>query len=343
LFFFFPFPLMVANGKTSTTKVVSARRTPARPSARRGGVRQVVNVNVNTLKEHLDARQPGNPPLPRAVGPYTTVPVTKHFYSSAKELLVGPLYISEASEPEDWGNAIALASVDSAVAVGGANNTSVFTSDAIGTTGWNDAMIVPASVTVVVSNSAALLNTAGDVFVGRTTQQINWGAGTLPWADKMAGVTAYSAMHPVSAADLNQHPKQVDLLPLDMNAYSAFRPIRNYFTGGTNTTWGANMRFAAFSPAFIHNPTQVTLTVSVTIQYRVRFDPSNPAYGGGTLHLAAPPGYWDRLLAYAQQAGTMAHDVVTSETGRSVAQQAVRLGARLAYQRRGGIQAIGWH
>lgn len=65
-----------------------------------------------------------------------------------------------------------------------------------------------------------------------------------------------------------------------------------------------------FGPLFCFNPSGVTLDYLVTCEWRVRFDPANPAQATHTHHPAAPDRTWSNLLKNMEAEGNGVKDIV---------------------------------
>jgi len=258
----------------------------------------------------LDATHPGLPPLPRSVGPY--IPETLTYITSGMNYttsLWGPIKF-KAAQGDYWRSSVGIAGIAGGSAINAANNARIIAP--IDMSAYAKASMVPASVTVQVMNPAALQTTAGNVYVVRCNQLIKLAGSSTLWDNLANQIVSRSNSLPMSAAGLNQRPVKIDCVPLDMTSYSQFERLSNNSTG-TFTFDSDDHSFDTMSPVLIYNPDAVALTVAVTIKWRMRLDPGIPGYGAGLPQKAAPPGYWDRALAYAQSFGNAARAAVTSD------------------------------
>ena len=71
-----------------------------------------------------------------------------------------------------------------------------------------------------------------------------------------------------------------------------------------------NLDFGGFGPIVIYNPNSLSLQVVVTVEWRVRFDPSNPAQAGHVQHPVSSDITWGRALTAMEAMGHGVHDIV---------------------------------
>ena len=92
--------------------------------------------------------------------------------------------------------------------------------------------------------------------------------------------------------------------PLDMSEYSHFAPMLHF--GGEAFAWSTNaLRPAALAPiVFVQENAQPkTMQFLVTMEWRVRFDPANPATASHTYHETLPDECWNGVVKAASNAG----------------------------------------
>jgi hypothetical protein len=296
------------------------------------GMNQHMNVVVNTpfgdhakpktIAAGLDAFSSTHVPLPIATGGYTTVRSSQIISTTSKFGLVGPT----RDKFDNWTTICALTAVNSAAAVNAANNTTAHVFDGMTSSGWGAAKIVPAACSAQIINPEAPNTTVGTVFLGRAKQIVDFAGQTVTWDSKANELISGSAPRMLSATRLANHGVQIDCVPGDMTALGDFRQI-DVVAGGAFTYDGSSGRdFDGMMPLFFYNPNQVNLQILVCFEWRVRFDPANPAYNSHYLHQASTPGYWERVLEYAEATGNGALDIaqrVAASAGRAALSYAV--------------------
>jgi len=289
------------------------------------GITQSVALSVNnafgdtakpqTIVNGLDAFDSSHVPLPRAVGDYTVIRTTEVFSASNEFNLLGPVRNGPASvgAPESWSNICALQSYTGST-VGGnfpinANGgTSRKTFSAMNTPAWAEARLTPAAFTVKIMNPEALQTTSGIVYVGRARQMLNPGGSTRTWDALANELVSYSSPELCAAGRLALRGVKIDAVPYDMNALSEFRNLSQ--DAKTDFTWSSDsIQYDGFAPIFVYNPNGVELQVMVCCEWRVRFDPSNPAYATHTYHRPSTPGYWDRVQRIGSALGNGVMDL----------------------------------
>jgi len=74
---------------------------------------------------------------------------------------------------------------------------------------------------------------------------------------------------------------KTDAVPYDMQALADFRGLSAPSAG--NFTWADDgTSYDGFAPIFVYNPDGIDLQILVCCEWRVRFDPTNPAYASHT-------------------------------------------------------------
>ena len=115
---------------------------------------------------------------------------------------------------------------------------------------------------------------------------------------------------------------EVNAVPNNLSVLSDFVPRRIAGVGNqtwTEATYAAD--FEGFGPIFVYNPDQINLKYLVTIEWRMRFDPLNPAYAGHVVHAPASESTWSTVIADAEAAGNGVKDIaeVTADIGMTLA------------------------
>ena len=296
--------LKVKKGKRSkparsTATVVLAQGTAALPRSSFGSKVSGKRQNVGSLVKCLDARLPRTLGLPRAVGPYTVIRTSTIISSSARVIMFAP-FMRESSSGKQWFNWCGVADVDTNLPVNGASNTTPITMpvDALG----GAAEVVPAALTVQVMNPASLQNAAGMFAMGRVNQQLQIGGSTETWHAWKDRLVSFQSLRMMSGGKLALRGVKCSAAPLNMTEYADFASL--YQTDGTNVTWTNFMQPSALTPiVFLHaNEATLNMEFMVTIEWRVRFDPSHPASASHTHHDTLSDEAWNnvsRAMAYA--------------------------------------------
>jgi hypothetical protein len=213
-----------------------------------------------------------------------------------------------------WLNISAVSAVLPGVAIGAATNARIHPSAAIAASGLDQARMVPSAVTVQIINPEALQTTDGIAFIGRSKVVLDLMGDTRTWEEVAKELVAYSAPRQCSAAKLAMRGVQVNAIPNNMSVLSDFVP-RRYIDGGTeqrNVTWGSDdfkTDFEGFAPIFVYNPSSIGLQYLVTVEWRMRFDPMNPAYAGHTTHQPASEATWAKVVSDAESHGHGVQDI----------------------------------
>ena len=308
------------------------------------GITQSVALSVNnafgdtakpqTVIQGLDAFDSSHVPLPRAVGDYTVVRTTEVFSSKSEFNLLGPVKLGNhpgSRSSDAWSNICCLRSnptiTNGAYSINTTSGTYPVTFSSMGAgTSWQDARLTPAAFTVKVMNPEALQTTSGMVYIGRARQMLNPGGSTRTWDELANELISYSSPELCAAGRLALRGVKVDAVPYDMNSLADFRPL-DQFTNTPFTWTNDEAMFDGFAPIFVYNPNNVELPLMMCCEWRVRFDPSNPAYATHTYHRPSTPGYWDRVQRIGSALGNGVMDLAEKSAPQflmNVAQQAVK-------------------
>jgi hypothetical protein len=268
-------------------------------------------------------------PLPRAVGGYTIIRTTDIINTSSPAMLFGcfkgpGLEFTETT----WTTSVAVSPrgnptnswvgltqpIGDAAAPG---NSYFYSSEALAATALNGARMVPAAITVQVMNGDALQTTNGIAYIGRSKTVLDLMGDARSWDTVMKQLVSYSAPRLCSAGKLALRGVQVNAVPNNLSVLSDFVPRRIKDTG--TYTWTENAGGTAayadqdiegFAPIFIYNPDNIALKYLVTIEWRVRFDPFNPAYAGHSQHMPASEATWASAVQNEENKGSGVTDIV---------------------------------
>lgn len=270
-------------------------------------------------------------PLPRSVGPYTPIRITRSFTTSRQALLCGPvMHLGALGAAGVWSTVVAIGvngpggwslPVNGA-GTGGDGNARLYAQNADPT---SDGTMTPSAVTVQIMNGEALQATAGVVEIARLKYMPDLASTTDSWEDYTSAAMALNPPRLCSAAKLAMRGVTCDLVPYNMNTLADFTRSDVAHTTTTVNLGSAGLGFEGFAPVMIRNPSEINLTYLVTIEYRTRFDPSNPACASHIHHKAVPEGVWDHLVSGMSQEG---HGIV--DIADAVAEAGEALGGAVA-------------
>ena len=177
--------------------------------------------------------------------------------------------------------------------------------------------MVPAAITVQVMNGDALQTTNGIAYIGRSKTVLDLMGDARSWDTVMKQLVSYSAPRLCSAGKLALRGVQVNAVPNNLSVLSDFVPRRIKDSG--TYTWTENaggtaayadQDFEGFAPIFIYNPDNIALKYLLTIEWRVRFDPFNPAYAGHSQHMPASEATWASAVQNEENKGSGVTDIV---------------------------------
>jgi hypothetical protein len=275
-----------------------------------------------THKYALNAMHPCHLPLPRAVGGYTVVRTTD-IINTSKEAVMFGCFKGPAQEFTEtcWLDTIAVTNAADGleVKINDANGNAFFYgSSALGATALNGVKLVPAAITVQVMNGDNLQNADGITYIGRSKTVLDLMGNDRTWKEVMNELVSYSAPRLCSGGKLALRGVQVNAVPNNMSVLSDFVPRRLASNGKkewVEATFAAD--FEGFGPIFVYNPDKMNLKYLVTIEWRMRFDPLNPAYSGHVTHAPASESTWSKIISDAESAGNGVMDIadVTADIG----------------------------
>lgn len=254
--------------------------------------------NLSNLVKCLDARIPRTLGLPRAVGPYTVIRTSRLHKSSAGFIMFAPFM----STYRRWFNWCGVEDVTTTDLITGANNTNPITMPMFG---LDEACeVAPAALTVQVMNPSSVQTANGVFAMARVNQQLSMGESTtLTWKELAGRFLSFYSPRLLTGGKLSLRGVKCNSYPLDMTEYSNFMPIRQDVN--TPFTWNSVISPGALAPiVFIqNNETPQTLEFLITVEWRVRFDPGNPATASHTYHPTLSDRAWDDVIKTASSAG----------------------------------------
>lgn len=246
-------------------------------------------------------------PLPRAVGAYTVTKTTTIVDSSRTVMLFGCFMGNRVNNPDaTWLNTVAVGSADSAVAINGASNAGFWIDTALSSPGFDSCRVVPAAITVQVMCPKNLQSADGITYIGRTRQVLDLMGDTRTWAVLADELVSFSAPRLCSAGKLALRGVKVDAIPYNMSRLADFTPRGLISATPFDKTWTEGpfeAQFEGFAPIFVYNKNNVDLQYLVTVEWRTRFDPGNPAYAGHIYHPVASDSCWNDTVKGMEEEG----------------------------------------
>lgn len=230
---------------------------------------------------------------------------------------------------KSWTNIIALEAIDTTLPINAANNTLLYTLPVFGSGISEGLTLVPSAYTVQIMNANALQTTSGVLYAGVLNMQ-GIQAGSTGSYDSFAGeFISFQAPKLLAAPRLALRGVKANGYPLNMSELANFTAIQPVTTPSFIVTYGPDQPTAAgFTPLVVYNPSGVKLEFLVTVEFRVRFDLTNPASAGHTYHPISSDTTWDRLTRKAASMGHGIRDL--SETVAAVGKAALTVGELMA-------------
>lgn len=255
-------------------------------------------------------------PLPRAVGAYTVAKTTTIIDSSRSVMLFGPIKGNRVNHPEtSWFDVVAVGSARPGDPINATNNAGFWIDTALSSSGFASCRLVPAAITVQVMCPKNLQSADGITYIGRCKQVLELMGDTRSWSTLAEELVSFSAPRLCSAGKLALRGVKVDAIPYNMSQLADFCPRAIVSRDPFDKTWDEGSfdgQFEGFAPIFCYNKNNVDLQYLVTVEWRVRFDPSNPAYAGHTYHPIASDSCWNDTIRGLEAEG---HGVVDMAEG----------------------------
>lgn len=255
-------------------------------------------------------------PLPRAVAPYTVIRTTAIWNPSTDDqrrfALFGPI-MNVAADAGQWSSGYAFGSNKPlSVARNVSDSAHSYAFEAMGSASWSAASVTPAAFSIQILNPEALQTSKGMVYIGRCKNKVHMAEGdnTATWQSLADSLVSYSNPRMCSAGKLALRGVQVDAVPNNMSELAKFTTLSPIV--GQSFTLGSSLTThqEGFNPIFIYNPEAVDLQVLVCCEWRVRFDPSNPAYAACKMHKPASDTDWASHMEKAVAMGSGVVDIV---------------------------------
>lgn len=255
-------------------------------------------------------------PLPRAVGAYTVCKTTTIVDSSRSVMIFGTFKGNRLNYSDSaWLDTVAVGSANAANPVNATSNAGFWPDTALGSDGFSSARMVPAAITVQVMCPKNLQQADGILYIGRSKQVLELMGDTRTWTALANELVSFSAPRLCSAGKLALRGVKVDAIPYNMSQLADFGPRALISTTPFDKTWNEGSfeaNFEGFAPIFCYNVNNVDMQYLVTVEWRTRFDPGNPAYSGHTYHPVATDSCWNETVKGMESEG---HGVVDMAEG----------------------------
>jgi len=300
-----------------------------------------------SLMSVFDATKTCHLPLPRAIGPYAVVRTTTLHRSSAPVVILGPMQSADttAQERPVWSSFVGVECVNPGAAMNAPNNTVPIPMMALADTsgaiqsGWSNCELVPAAYTVQIMYPSPVGTAGGVARIGKLKTKSHLKDNARTWNAFADQFTSYNAPRLCAGGKLCLRGVQASATPYDMADLADFTPLRA--VESIPFTWTTNraQEFAGFAPIVIVNdlstadpPLLGGLEYLITVEWRVRFDPSNPAQAAHVLRPPSTESMWAKAVAGVEAAGHGVFDI---------AERVAEFGARHPALVRGAGEAIG--
>jgi hypothetical protein len=253
---------------------------------------------------------------------------TKLHRSTAPVLLFGT-FTNEQGAGRHWRNWCGIEANDITLGVDEANNSRAITM-AMSSIGYG-ACVVPAAITVQVMCPKPLQEAGGLYAMCRVNQNMDIGGSSRTYANLRDTIVSYFSPRMLTGGKLALRGVKCSGAPMDMGEYCDFAPLEAS-TSDYNFGWlTATGKFSALTPiAFVRDADSAAEPISflITIEWRVRFDPQNPAAASHMHHDTLSDEAWNQVSRTMAMAG---HGV------EELAQDATEAGA-MGY---GALKALG--
>jgi hypothetical protein len=296
-----------------------AARNQAYSRPLRQGVGAITNKPFGSVggsaMRALDANHPSHLSLPRAVGPYTVVRTTQLINTKSFVNFFGPFAADTATQNSGtaWTPICCMRDVDASLPINDPLNCEFLPFLNLDpANGWDGCTLTPSAFTVQIMNPTNLQGANGIARVGRLRFIPDILNDTRTWTAFAEQCSAFNFPRLCSGGKLALRGVKTDAVPFDMSELSNFSRLRP-FTGPITVTYdqSSSIEPAGFAPIMVLMDDAMSLAggleVLITCEWRVRFDPSNPAQGTHRRYPVASDSTWNSVLAKMESCG---HGVV---------------------------------
>lgn len=254
--------------------------------------------------------------LPRAVAPYTIIRTTAIWNPTEPDqrrlALFGPI-MDVGADAGQWSNLycystnVPLTSLRSTP-----SGAFQYSFGSMASSSWDAASVTPAAFSVQILNKEAIQNSSGMVYIGRCKNKVHLSEGdnSASFQDLADDLVSYSNPRMCSAGKLALRGVHVDAVPNNMSELAKFTTLKQAVEQATTFTSSSSRHQEGFNPIFVYNPDAVELQVLVCCEWRVRFDPSNPAYAACRMHRPSTDASWAQHMKHAVALGNGVADIV---------------------------------
>jgi hypothetical protein len=186
--------------------------------------------------------------------------------------------------------------------------------------GFEGATVTPAALSVQITNAQSVQGTNGLLYACRLNTQFTWDRGSATSVSEFAdAVIAYNSPRVMPAAKLAFRGVKIDAVPYNMSQLADFKPVLSYYekddTGADLYFAPVSLKSTGFAPIFLYipgssSPDPLSLQLLVATEWRLRFDPLNPAQAAHVSHPAVADSIWDRLQSAMRSQGHGVFDIV---------------------------------
>jgi len=268
----------------------------------------------------LDANHPSHLPLPRAIGPYTVVRTTQLIKTSAKVNLFGPFTDFNTSQRfgKRWTPICCLRDVTAGLpindATGSGNAEFIPFANLRNDKGWDNCSLTPAAFTIQVMNPKNLQSADGVARICRLRFMPDLRGDTRTWEAFGEDCAAFNYPRLCSGGKLALRGVKVDAMPFDMAELAEFTSLSNY-TDSITLEYNDSLSLepSGFAPIMVLLDDAMIvaggLDILVTCEWRVRFDPTNPAQGTHQRYPVASDATWNTFMARMEKKAHGVEDI----------------------------------
>lgn len=268
-----------------------------------------------------DAFNQAHAPLPRAVGPYCVVRTTQQITTSDEMIIFGTFQDQSASGSR-WRGVCAVSQAGAAATgpISSTSATNFWAAPAPGSrTDANSTFTCcPSAISVQAMCPVALQNANGLMYAAVAPAQYKLGGSTYTWPDVRSKMLSFFRPRILTAGKLALRGIQMDSMPLSMSQVSEFLEYSPSASSGPST-WPDGVEPIGWAPLLFANPSGEEMQYFVTIEWRVRFDISNPAVSAHQHHGVSSDAEWDHMIRRATAALPGVIDIVSKVADIGVA------------------------
>jgi hypothetical protein len=146
------------------------------------------------------------------------------------------------------------------------------------------------------------------VYMGVMTTQADWGGKTETWNTMFDRFVEFQSPRMMAAGKLALRGVRCNSYPLSMSHVSKFTELVT--SADSRAVWNNTTAApAGWAPIMVYNPQGIGLEYLVTIEWRVRFDLTNPASSGHVHHPVASESAWDNTMKAASSLGNGVREI----------------------------------